>query len=160
LEDPDIAAAAAVSGAGSLVDHLPSDGDDGRFAGHVDLLVVLAEFEDLRVLAEIAESGKELVPALDPPGKAGKNHDDVPVHQGRRVLDLAGEPCLVNLPHGRRCGLVCGVASHELLLTCWTRTRWAISSIVAGAWICRAGRAQRGPPYDEMAVPQFPTILQ
>ena len=38
--------------------------DHSRIAGHIDLLVVLEEFPDLRVLTEIAEPAQMVFPAM------------------------------------------------------------------------------------------------
>ena len=76
---------------------------------------MLMEFLYCRVLAEVSESGKKLLPALNPPGEIGKYYDTFRMHKRRKVLDSAVEPCLVDLAHGRRCTLAFGFV-HDLLL--------------------------------------------
>ncbi len=114
LEHPQIPAGRTVSCTRTFVDHVVLEGDHSRITGDIDLMIVLTEFVNCCVLAEIGEPGKKGFPSLDPPGKTRKNHDNLRVHHRRKVLDLAAEPCLVDLTHCFRHIRAFGFLYHEL----------------------------------------------
>src|SRR5262249_39110865 len=116
LEHPQIPAGCTISFAGTLIDHLISKGGHSRIAGDIKLMIMLAEFLHRRVLAEIAKPRKKFFPSLDPPGKIGKDHDNLRMQHRGKVLDLAVQPRLVDSTHGRSRILAFGFVYHELLL--------------------------------------------
>jgi hypothetical protein len=73
----------------TLVDHLISKSDHSRIPGDIDFMIMVTEFMNSRVLAEIAEPGKKFFPALHPPGETGKSHDNLRVHHRCKTFDLA-----------------------------------------------------------------------
>src|SRR5260221_10957491 len=105
-----------ISFAGTLVVHVIPKVDHGRIADDIDLMILLAEFLNRRVPAEIAEPGEKFLASLNLPDKVGKNHDNLRMPHRRKILDLAVEPCLVDLTHG--CGriLAFGFVTHHPLL--------------------------------------------
>lgn len=79
-------------------------------------MIALMEFLNCCVLAEIAEPGKKVFPSLHAPDKSRQDHDNLRVQHGRKVLDLAVDPRLVDLTHGSSRILAFGFVYHELLL--------------------------------------------
>jgi hypothetical protein len=101
LKHPHIPASRAKTFTGTFVNHLISKGDYSRIASDVNVMLILTKFMNLRALTEIAEPGKKLSPSLYATGEAGKDHDDLGVHDGSKVVDLAFQPRPIDSAHGR-----------------------------------------------------------
>jgi hypothetical protein len=78
-------------------------------------MILLAEFVNVRVLAEIAETGEKVFPPLYSLRKARKNHDYFRVDHRRKVFDVTVDPCPIYSMHGRGGKVALGFLYHELL---------------------------------------------
>jgi hypothetical protein len=96
----------------TLVDHLISKRDHSRITGDIDLMIMVTEFMNSRVLAEIPEPGKEFFPSLYPTGEIRKSHDNLRVHYRCKAFDLAIEPDPVDSTHCRTRSFVFGFLCH------------------------------------------------
>src|SRR6185312_13092666 len=101
-----------VSSIGTLVKHLILKGNHSRVTSNVDLIVMIPEFVNFRVLTKIAESRKKCVPPLHPSGETWKSHDDLRVYHWRKAFDIAFQPDPVDPTHHLGCGLLFGFLSH------------------------------------------------
>src|SRR5437016_4339674 len=99
LKYPQIPASRSIPFAGTLVEHVISKRHNCRVTGDINLIVLLAEFMNSRVLAEIAEPGKKVFPALYASAEAGENHYDFRVHHRSKLFDFPFEPRLVDSTH-------------------------------------------------------------
>src|SRR5205823_3981799 len=115
LKYPQIATRYAVSTSGTLVHHLIPKGHHGDLTCDIDLEIVLLKFMDSRVVCEIAESGQELSPSLNPPDKTRQDHNDVRVDHRFEVVDAAVEPRLVDSTHCRGGIVSFRFVYHQLL---------------------------------------------
>ena len=112
-EHPQVTTGRMIPSTRTLVNHLVSKRDYSRITCGVNLIIMVPEFVNSRVLTKIAESIKKGFTSFNAAGETGKNHYNFRVHHRPKALDLAVQPDPVDSAYCRDYSFVFGFFSHR-----------------------------------------------